>query len=137
MVVMRLRFPYLFVSMVALAATVSAAQDNLRADAARMEKKVTAIVERGAEPVTKRPAPLRTGCTDREVNAYFRVNGPEFLPQGLVNPEVAIENGGRVRAKAIVDLDAALKTKQRSLFDPLSWLSGKTEVTAAGVVKAT
>ena len=35
-----------------------------------------------------------------------------------------------------VDLDAALKPKERSVFDPLAWVGGKTEVTASGVVRA-
>jgi len=137
MVVMRFRLPYLALSTVLLSVALDA-QDPGRTDAARMEKKLTAIVARGggAGTAPKRPAPLRTPLIDREVNAYFRINGPEFLPDGLVNPEITIDEGGRIRAKAIVDLDAALKPKQRSVFDPLAWLGGKTEVTAAGVVKA-
>lgn len=129
------RLLWIALGLVATAVSTSA-QDPLRVDAAVMEKKVATIVQRGAAAVPRRPAPLRTGFTDREVNAYFKVKGPEFLPQGLLNPEITIDDGGRLRAKAIVDLDAALKPKERSPFDPLSWLGGKTEVTAAGVVHA-
>lgn len=112
------------------------AQDTSQADAVRMEKKVSTIALRGAQLKPGSPTPIRTGFTDREVNAYFRIKGPEFLPDGLLNPQVFIGDGGKLNAKAIVDLDAALKPKQRSFFDPLAWLSGKTEVTAAGTVRA-
>jgi hypothetical protein len=116
-----------------LTAVVAAGQDTNRSDAARMEKKLMAIMERGARPPGKTPrAPLRTSFTDREVNAYFAVEGPGFLPTGLIDPQVFMDAGGKVRARAIVDLDKALKP---SLFNPLSWLGGRTEVTAAGTVR--
>jgi hypothetical protein len=108
-----------------------AGQDTSAADSASMEKKVTAINERGLAPDGVKPSPLRTTFTEREANAYFKVKGPEFLPVGVVAPEVTIGQGGAVRARATVDLDKALKP---SLFNPLSWIGGKTEVTAAGVV---
>ncbi len=119
-----------------MTSAIIGAQDASQADAVRMEKKVSTIVLRGAQPKPKPPTPIRTGFTDREVNAYFKIKGPEFLPEGLLNPQVTIGDGGKLDARAIVDLDAALKTKQRSFFDPLSWLSGKTEVTATGTVRA-
>jgi len=124
------------VLLAAASAATLMAQDTSKADAARMETKLATINQRAAATRPQQPSPLKTPFTDREVNAYFKINGPGFLPEGLGPPELAIDDGGRVHAKAIVDLDAALKPKQRSFFDPLSWLSGKTEVTAAGVVKA-
>lgn len=128
----------LYAGLVAIvtASTIAGAQDTTQADAVRMEKKVSTIVLRGAQPKPKPPTPIRTGFTDREVNAYFRIKGPEFLPEGVLNPQVAIGDGGKLNARATVDLDAALKTKERSFFDPLSWLGGKTEVTATGTVRA-
>jgi hypothetical protein len=120
----------IFVAILATAAATG--QDASRADAARMEKKLEAIVARGAEPATRARSLQRTSFTDREVNAYFKVNGPEFLPTGVVDPEVAIDAGGKVHARATVDLDKALKP---SLFNPLSWFGGRTEITAAGVVR--
>jgi hypothetical protein len=112
---------------------VGASQDSSLVDAAAMEKKLVAIGERGENPARPGAPQLRTAFTDREVNAYFRVKGPEFLPAGLVNPELFIDDAGKVRARATVDLDKALKP---SLLNPLSWVGGKTEVTAAGVVRA-
>ena len=114
------------------------ADDPSKTDAANMKKKVEAIALRGALPV--KPASgaagpvLTTTFTEREANAYFKIEGPVFLPAGIENPQVTIEDGGRVRSRATVDLDVALKTRQRSLFDPLSWLGGKTEITAIGIM---
>lgn len=112
-----------------------------KTDAAAMQKKVAAIVARAEQIEKQKPGaavkpgatPLRTTFTDREANAYFKINGPEFLPAGVVNPEVAIDAGGRVNARAMVDLQKAL---QPSVFNPLSWIGGITEVTAAGTVRA-
>jgi hypothetical protein len=121
------------------AGSFSAAQDSSKADAASMKRKLTAIAERGAKPPAKAPSAsaggLTTSFTDREANAYFKLDGPTFLPPGLENPQVTIEDGGRVRSRATVDLDTVLKTRQRSMFDPLAWLTGKTEITAVGVVQ--
>jgi len=138
-----MRLAPLFIGL-AVAATVVAAplaQDVSKTDAASMKKKVLAIAERGTKSVKPvKPASgaasaaLTTTFTEREANAYFKIDGPAFLPAGLENPQVTIEDGGRVRSRATVDLDVALKTRQRSLFDPLSWLGGKTEITAIGVV---
>jgi len=122
------------------AASFTGAQDASKADAASMKRKLTAIAERGAKP-PKKPAQtaaaplLKTSFTDREANAFFKINGPEFLPPGLENPQVTIEDGGRVRSRATVDLDVVLKTRERSMFDPLAWLTGKTEITAVGIVQ--
>jgi hypothetical protein len=114
------------------------AQDTAaRTDAASMQRKLVAIVDRAerAAPAPAAPA-LRTSFTDREVNAYFRLHGPEFLPEGVIEPQVTIDRAGRVRARAIVDLDQALKPKERSWLDPLAWVGGKVEVTGAGVLAA-
>ncbi len=54
----------------------------------------------------------------------------------MVDPQVEIGDGGHVSARAIVDLDTALKPNERGLLDPLAWLGGKVEVTAAGTLQA-
>ena len=122
-----------------LTASGQATQDRSKADADLMRKKLATIVARGEQKpeqksqqkTPQKPSPLRTTFTDREANAYFKVDGPDFLPPGVESPEVTIDEGGKVSARAIVDLDKALKP---SVFNPLSWFGGKTEVTAAGVV---
>lgn len=126
------------VAVVLAGAGVAPAQDaSARADAASMRKKLTAVSNRGALPAPPRGgSPLRTSFTDREVNAYFTVYGPEFLPDGLMEPRVTIDRAGRVRARAMVDLDRALKPQERSWVDPLAWVSGKMEVTGVGTLRA-
>lgn len=120
------------------AAVAAPAQDaTLRADAARMQRKLQAIMERAdAAPAAAKPVSQRTAVSEREVNAYFSVHGPEFLPEGVREPRVAIERAGRVQARAVVDLDQAFKSRQRSWLDPLAWLSGKVEVAGMGTLRA-
>jgi hypothetical protein len=126
--VVRLAAPALIVT-----ALAGAAQDRSSSDAAVMRQKLATIVARAEAPTGQKPSPLRTALPEREVNAYFKVDGPEFLPAGVLAPELTIDHGGKVSARAIVDLDKALKP---TLFNPLSWIGGKTEVTASGVVRA-
>jgi hypothetical protein len=118
--------------------TVAPAQDAAaRADAASMQRKLIAIVTRAELPVSAVRHPIqRTSFTEREVNAYFRVHGSDFLPAGVGSPRLSIDRAGKVRAQAIVDLDEALKPQQRSWLDPLAWLSGKVEVIGVGTLHA-
>ena len=67
-------------------------------------------------------------------NAYLALEGPEFLPPGIAMPRTA-RRRGRVQASAIVDLDAVRRSRERSLFDPLAYLTGAVEVVAAGSVE--
>jgi hypothetical protein len=111
------------------------AQDAVRRDADGMLHKLEAIDARGKVPPGSRRAPVRTTLTDREVNAYFKVYGPAFLPEGVVDPQLAIEEGGRVRAKSLVDLDKVRAARPRGWLDPLAYVGGSVEVTAAGTLK--
>lgn len=126
------------VLVVVAAARSAPAQDaSARADAVSLQQKLAAIVTRGEQAPKDNATPgVRTALTEREVNAYFTVYGPEFLPEGVMEPRVGIDPAGRVRARAIVDLDRALKPKERSWLDPLAWVSGKMEVTGVGTLRA-
>ena len=117
------------------AGVTSHAQDPMRRDADGMVRKLEAIAARGKRPVAN-ARPMRTTFTDSEVNAYFKVYGKTFLPQGVVDPQLAIEQGGRVRAKSLVDLDAIRASKPRGWLDPLGYVKGKLEVTATGTLTA-
>jgi len=114
------------------ATAIVVAQDALRSDAASMQKKVKAINARAEKPPAKGSPSLRTSFTDREANAYFKVHGAEFLPAGLIDPEVTIDEGGKVRGRAIVDIDQAWKDRSW-LF---SWITGKVEVVTVGTLRA-
>ena len=119
---------------VAAAASASAAQLFTKADADNLEKKLTAVLARGAV-ATSRPAPVRTSFTEREVNAYLKFNGKDQLPTGVVDPHVSLAGDFRVSGSAIVDLDAVRTSKERSWLDPAAYVSGSVEVHAAGVLR--
>jgi hypothetical protein len=123
---------------VPIGAPIAAQDPASRVAALGMQKKLATILSVAERPANSRaPArPHRTMLLEPEVNAYFRINGPTFMPEGVGNPSVTIDSGGRVRARALVDLDKALKPKERSWLDPLAWLSGKVEVTAQGTLRA-
>src|SRR5262245_11763149 len=84
-------------------------QGLVKRDADGLEKKLTIIVERGAKPPAKSGKPLRTPILDKEVNSYFKFQGKEFLPPGVLDPNVVIVDGARIEARAMVDLGAVKK----------------------------
>ena len=116
------------------AATSGAGVGPSRADAESLRKKVTIIVEFGTVSARQQ---RRTMLTENEVNAYLTFEAMDQIPAGVVEPAIAIAGGGRVSARAVVDLDAVRKQKsQRSLLDPMIYVSGRVPVTAIGMVKA-
>jgi hypothetical protein len=120
----------------ALGAFVARGQQPMREEAdAAAEKfaRIAAAVE--AESPTN-AAPLETTITEREINSYFELEGPTFLPEGIATPRFTLGDGGRVRTRAIVDLDVWGSGRERSVFDPLSYLAGDVEVIATGRLEA-
>jgi hypothetical protein len=116
------------------AATSGAGVGPSRADAESLRRKVTTIVELGTVSARQ---PRRTMLTENEVNAYLTFDAIDQIPSGVVEPAITIAGGGRVSARAVVDLDAVRKQKsQRSLLDPMNYVSGRVPVTAIGMVKA-
>jgi hypothetical protein len=115
-----------------------ASQALPRDDADAMAAKVQTIYVRGTlPPLPDQPAPaIRTAFTQQEANAYFQHYGPEFLPQGLVDPRVTIGDGNRVAARAIVDLGRVRTAEARGWLDPLAYITGSLEVTLAGKLYA-
>jgi hypothetical protein len=117
-----------------MTAGLAARQDFTRVEADSMGKKLTAIIDRGNQPKPPVAAkPVRTSFTDREVNAYFKFN-TAVMPVGVVDPRLTIVDGQQVRARAMVDLDAIRKMKERSWLDPLTYVTGRVELRAAGLV---
>ena len=111
------------------------AQEPTRAEADAMQTKLERV-EAAAE--TPRPAnapPLHTTFAEREINAYLALEGPTFLPDGIARPRVQLGDNSRVQARAIVDLDAVRRSQERTVFDPLAYLSGAVEVVATGRVE--
>jgi hypothetical protein len=104
-----------------------------RQDAAQLRQKVASITAHAERPT--RPS-LRTTVTESEVNSYLVFDAREQLPTGVVEPAISILGGGRVSARAVVDLDAVRREKNpTSLLDPMNYLMGKVPVSATGVLR--
>ena len=114
---------------------LSASQDLTKPEALSMDRKLTVIAERGVLTPPKNAKPLRTSFTEREANAYLKFFGPEVMPTGVVNPRVVIDHGGKLQARAVVDLDAVRKSRQRTMLDPMNLLFGTVEIAAAGTLQ--
>jgi hypothetical protein len=110
-------------------------QDLSRDEANRMEQKLAVITARAAIARGQLGAPVPTSFTDREVNAYFRYNGHDKLPPGVTDPQITIEDSGRVDAQAVVDLDTVRKSQPQSTLGALL-LHGVIEVKASAMIEA-
>lgn len=103
-------------------------------DAERFQSKLTKIVAFGNTPATRAAQPLATPLTDVELNSYLHYMAGDQIPVGIVEPTLSAVGNGRVTGRAIVDLDAVRKQKQRGWLDPVGYLGGRLPVTAAGVL---
>jgi hypothetical protein len=103
-------------------------------DAERFQSKLTRIVAFGntAGRSARAVQPQTIPVTDAEVNSYLRYMAADQIPVGIVEPVLNALGEGRVAGKAIVDLDAVRKQKQRGWLDPIGYLTGRLPVTAAG-----
>lgn len=118
-----------------LALAPLAAQGRLsRQDAERFQSKLTTIVAFGNTPATRAAQPRATPLTDVELNSYLRYLAADQIPVGIVEPTLNAIGSGRVSGRAIVDLDAVRKQKQRGWLDPVGYLGGRLPVTAAGIL---
>lgn len=107
-----------------------------RAEADAMQTKIDRVAATAEAP--PRPAsapPLRTTFTEREINSYLTLDGPDFLPPGIATPRVRLRDDNRIEARATVDLDGVRRSRERSLFDPLAYITGSVEVVAVGTVE--
>jgi hypothetical protein len=114
------------------AVVIAADVPGSRADADQLVRKAQLIAVNG---LAQKPQARRTTVTEREVNAYLAVYGRNEMPEGVVEPAVTIDDAGRLRGRAIVDLDAVRKSKPRSALSVWALLSGRVPVEAAGVLK--
>ncbi|TAK14671.1 MAG: hypothetical protein EPO35_09180 [Acidobacteria bacterium] len=123
-------------SLIALGVCVNAQAPGSKRDSEKMQESLGAILTRAASGAVKgKPkAPLRTTFTDAQLNAWLLADGKGNVPVGLLSPTVTFLAGGKVTAKAVVDLDAVRKSKPRSMLDPMNWLSGLIPVTLTGTL---
>jgi hypothetical protein len=120
----------------AVACCTAHAQDHARAEADAMQAKIERIAAAAETPRAATAPPLHTQISEREINAYLALEGPELLPAGIAMPRAQLGDAGRVRARAVVDLDAVRRSRARSPLDPLAYLAGAVEVVATGRFEA-
>jgi hypothetical protein len=117
----------------ALAVAPIAGQERLtKQDADRFQTKLGRIVVQGKSAPLKSAQPRSTPITDAELNSYLRFNAKDQVPVGILEPTLNALGDGRVSGRAVVDLDAVRKQKQRGWLDPMGYLTGRLPVTAAG-----
>ena len=101
-------------------------------EAERFQSKLTKIVSFGNTPGAKSAQSRATPVSDTEVNSYLHYLAADQIPVGIVEPALSAVGEGRVSGRAVVDLDAVRKQKQRGWLDPIGYLSGRMPVTAVG-----
>jgi hypothetical protein len=130
-----LRFVVAALAAAALGAGAARAQEPTRAEADAMQAKLARVAAATDAPRPANAPPQNTTFTEREINAYLALDGPTFLPPGIAMPRVWLGDDARVRARAIVDLDGVRRSRERSVFDPLAYVTGAVEVVATGSVE--
>lgn len=126
-----------FASVIALAVLAwtlgLAAQVQLtRQDADTLERKLLTINENALRRAT---AARTTTITEGELNSYLRYHAASEMPVGILEPYIWILGDGRVRGRAIVDLDAVRTDKTRGWLDPAGYLTGRMPLQATGVLR--
>ena len=122
-------------AIVCLGASADADVRASQRDATSLKQKIAAITAVGEKPSAQ---PRRTTVTEGEVNSYIAYEARDQVPTGVVDPYITILGDGRVAGRATVDLDAVRKQKNpTSLLDPMNYLMGRLQVTAAGVLRTT
>ena len=116
-------------ALVGASVTLSARLSKQEAD--QFSAKLTRIVTAGNTKALK-PAPQAIQITDSELNSYFKYNAQSQIPVGIVEPTINALGDGRVGGRAVVDLDAVRKQKQRGWLDPMGYLTGRLPITATG-----
>ena len=118
---------------VALTVAALRAQPGLsKQEGDRFQTKLTQIVAFGNTPPSRGAKARSIAVTDAEVNSYLRFHAGDQIPVGIVEPTLSALGDGLVGGRAMVDLDAVRKQKQRGWLDPLAYLTGRLPVTATG-----
>jgi hypothetical protein len=103
-----------------------------KADGDRFQGKLVRITELGNTPRGRARAAQSTVISDAEINSYLRFHAQDQIPVGVVDPVINAHGNGIVSGRAIVDLDAVRKQKQRGWLDPMGYLTGRMPLTARG-----
>src|SRR5918993_1406848 len=131
----RLRSPMLVSVIVSVPILLGAADvQRTRADADQLLRKIALIATHGLSAKSKS---LRTPVTESELNSFLDFHARSEIPAGVLEPVVTIEEAGRLRGRALVDLDEVKKARAGEGFGMLSMLSGRVPVEAVGTLNAT
>lgn len=117
-------------ALVGASVTLSARLSKQEAD--QFSAKLTRIVTAGNTKALKAAPPQAIQISDNELNSYFKYNAQSQIPVGIVEPAINALGDGRVGGRAVVDLDAVRKQKQRGWLDPMGYLTGRLPITATG-----
>ena len=98
----------------------------------RFQIKLEKIVALGNTPRSAKRAAQSTVVSDIEVSSYLRYNAQAQVPVGIVEPILNAHGDGLVSGRAIVDLDAVRKQKERGWLDPMGYLSGRLPLSVRG-----
>ena len=98
----------------------------------RFQTKLAKIVTLGNAPRSPKRPVQSTVVSDMEINSYLRFHAQDQIPVGIVEPILNAHGEGIVSGRAIVDLDAVRKQKERGWLDPMGYLSGRLPLTARG-----
>lgn len=120
----------LALALVGASVTLSARLSKQEAD--QFSSKLTRIVVTGNTKSLKAAPTQTTQISDNELNSYFKYNAQGQIPVGIVDPAINAVGDGRVGGRAVVDLDAVRKQKQRGWLDPMGYLTGRLPITATG-----
>jgi hypothetical protein len=126
----RLAASGLALALVGASVTLSARLSKQEAD--QFSSKLTRIVATGNTKSLKAAPSQTTQISDSELNSYFKYNAQGQIPVGIVDPTINALGDGRVGGRAVVDLDAVRKQKQRGWLDPMGYLTGRLPITASG-----
>lgn len=118
------------IGFVALILSVAAQAPLQRGDGDRLLLKMGRIVENSMQ---RKPRAMRTPVTEQELNAYLNHQAKDQMPVGVVQPEISILGGGKIAARAIVDVEAARKQQGGGgWLDPWSYLGRRVPISAMG-----
>ena len=133
----RLPSPVLAVAVVAVSVTTAVAAGEVsrtRADADQMLRKIAVMATNG---LADRPSPRRTTVTESELNSFLEFHARDEMPPGVLDPVVTIEEAGRLRGRALVDLDEVKKANAgEGGLGMLALLSGRVPVEATGTLRS-
>jgi hypothetical protein len=103
-----------------------------KAEGDRFQVKLSKIVALGNTPRGAKRAAQSTVVSDVEVTSYLRFHARDQVPVGIVDPVLNAQAEGIVAGRAIVDLDAVRKQKERGWLDPMGYLTGRLPLNVRG-----